>query len=52
LETAPPIARLTGPEGDVELGDDILLDGSESSAAPGRSITGFNWTHRNESSDN
>jgi phage tail-like protein len=52
LETDPPVARLSGPEGDVELGDDITLDGSDSSAAPGRSITGFNWTHRNESSDN
>jgi hypothetical protein len=52
LETDPPGARLSGPAGDVELGDDLTLDGSESSAASGRSLTGFNWTHRNETSNN
>ncbi len=48
IETEPPVARLRGPEENVELGDDITLDGSESSAAPGRSLTGFNWTQRDD----
>ena len=52
VESEPPIARLRGPAEGIELGDDFTLDGSDSSAAPGRSLSDFNWTRRNNSSNN
>jgi phage tail-like protein len=42
----PPVARLSAPE-NAELGQNIRLDASASSASPGRIITDYDWTYTN-----
>lgn len=42
----PPIAFAAGVS--VDLGDDIVLDGSESRAFGGRSLTRYNWQYKGE----
>jgi phage tail-like protein len=46
IEERSPIAFAPGAS--VEVGDDIVLDGSESRAFGGRSLTKYNWQYKGE----
>jgi hypothetical protein len=46
IEERIPIAFAPGVS--VEVGDDIVLDGSESRAFGGRSLTKYNWQYKGE----
>lgn len=46
IDERPPVAF--APDTAAEFGEDILLDGSESRAFGGRSLTEYNWNYQDE----